>query len=69
MDKNMSKKFIELVSEFDGKYLISVDDITTVYQSSEDSELTEVYFGKGEFIRVKTSYDIIANKLFEQYEL
>jgi hypothetical protein len=66
MDKNMSKKFIELVSEFDGKYLISVDDITTIYQSSEDSELTEVYFGKDEFIRVKTAYDIIANKLFEQ---
>ncbi len=62
----MSKKFIELVSEFDGKYLISVDDITTIYQSSEDSELTEVYFGKDEFIRVKTAYDIIANKLFEQ---
>lgn len=72
MDKNMSRKFIEVVSEFDGKYLIAVDEITTVYQSNfavDDSELTEIYFGKGEHIKVKTPYTVIANKLFEQDEL
>lgn len=72
MDKNMSRKFIEVVSEFDGKYLIAVDEITTVYQSNfvtDDNGLTEIYFGKGEHIKVKTPYDVIANKLFEQDEL
>lgn len=65
MDKNMSKKFIELVSEFDSKYVIPIDEITTVYQESEDSELTDVYFGNEDHIRTKTPYNIITDKLFE----
>lgn len=61
----MSNKFIELVSEFDSKYVIPIDSITTVYQAESNSVMTEVYYGKEEFIRTKTPYEIIVDKLFE----
>jgi hypothetical protein len=61
----MSRKFIELVSEFDTKYVIPIDSITTVYQSEPNSPITEVYYGKEDFVRTKTPYDVIVNKLFE----
>lgn len=61
----MSNKFIELVSEFDSKYVIPIDSITTVYQAEPNSVMTEVYYGKEEFIRTKTPYDVIVDKLFE----
>ena len=62
----MSNKFIELVSEFGGKYIIPTDSITTVYQEEPNSSITEVYYGKEEFIRTTTPYDVIVNKLFEE---
>lgn len=65
MDKNMNRKFIELLSEFDSIYVIPVDAITTVYKESNESIITEVYYGKDEFVRTKTPYDVIINKLFE----
>lgn len=65
MDKNMNRKFIELLSEFDSIYVIPVDAITTVYRENNESKITEVYYGKDEFVRTKTPYDTILNRLFE----
>lgn len=61
----MNRKFIELLSEFDSIYVIPVDAITTVYKESNESIVTEVYYGKDEFVRTKTPYDSIINRLFE----
>lgn len=65
MDKNMNRKFIELLSEFDSIYVIPIDAITTVYKENNESIVTEIYYGKDEFVRTKTPYDVIINRLFE----
>lgn len=59
------RKFIEIISELGSKMVIPVDEIHCVFQV-EDSETTEIYFGKeDEHVVTITPYNDIMNYLMK----